>query len=296
MRTRFLLAAVVLSALTMPAAAQGLAVIVNGAPITELDISNRQRLLGLTGGGRAPARSAVVDELIDERLKLLEARRMRINIGDAQVDSAFASIAQRTRLSPEQLSQAMRSRGVNPRTLRERLRADLAWQQVVQQRAQRTITIRDQDVVDAMRRRGQDPERIRATEYTIAQVVVFGTSPDRRRAADGLRGQINGCDSLAQRVRTVRDAAFRDPIRRLSTELPEQINTVLQSTAVGRASPIQSGQQGWEFVVICAKREVPGRDSATQQVRNELIGQEMEQSARRLLAEIRERATIERRR
>lgn len=279
-----------------PAAAQSIAVVVNGAAITDLDIQNRQRLLALTGGGRAPGRDAVIDELIDERLKLSEARRLRVTISDSQVDNAFNSIAQRTRLTPQQLTQALQGRGVNVRTLRDRLRADLAWQQVVQQRAQRTVTIRDQDVVDAIRRRGQDPDRLRATEYTLAQVVVFGQAAERRRVAETLRGQVNGCETLVQRVRAVRDAAARDPIRRLSTELPAQISEMLGRVQVGRTSDIQQTALGYEFLVVCATRDVPGRDATTAQVRQELMSQEMEQAGRRFLTEARQRAQIERRR
>jgi peptidyl-prolyl cis-trans isomerase SurA len=291
-----ILALVLASLASAPSLAQNIVVVVNGSAITELDVTNRQRLLALTGGGRAPTRQAVVDELIDERLKLLEARRLRITVTEAQVDQSFANIAQRARLNSAQLSQTLQGRGVNPRTLRERLRGDLAWQQVVQQRAQRMINIRDQDVIDAIRRRGQDPDRLRAVEYTMSQVVVFGSGADRRRVAEGLRSQINGCDTLLQRVRSVRDAAARDPIRRVSTDLPSQINEILAATPVGRASTVQQSNLGWEFVVICDKRDVPGREAATAQVRQELLGQEIEQASQRLLAEARQRAQIDRRR
>lgn len=291
-----ILAVVAFALIAQPATAQNIVVVVNGSAITELDIGNRQRLLTLTGGGRAPARQAVIDELIDERLKLLEARRLRVTITEAQIDQAFGNIAQRARLTPAQLSQALQGRNVNPRTLRERLRGDLAWQQVVQQRAQRMINIRDQDVIDAIRRRGQDPDRLRAVEYTMSQVVVFGNGADRRRVAEGLRGQINGCDTLVQRVRSVRDAAAREPIRRVSTDMPPQISEILAATPVGRASTLQQSNLGWEFVVICDKRDVPGREAATAQVRQELMGQEIEQAGQRLLAEARQRAQIDRRR
>jgi len=283
-------------AVERPAAAQGIAVVVNGAPITEFDISSRARLLALSNRGRAPARTQVVDDLIDERLKLQEARRLRITITEAEIDGAFRQIAERARMQPPQLATALQRSGVPVRTLRDRLRGDMAWQRVVQARAQQRINIRDQDVIDAMRRRGQDPATVRAFEYQLAQVVVFGTGADRRRVAEALRASINGCETLRQRLQGQRDAAARDPIRRISTELPQQLRDIIDRTAIGRSTPLNQSQQGFEFAVVCSRREVPGREAATQQVRQELIGQEMQNVSTNLLRELRERATIDRRR
>lgn len=294
-RSVLLAAAVALTAAPLPAAAQAIAVVVNGAAVTEFDVANRQRLMVLTGN-RGASRQTALNELIDERLKIQEARRLRISVSESQVDSALNSIAQRSNLNAQQLGQALAQRGVSIRTLRDRLRADLAWQQVVQQRVQRTVTVRDADVVEALRRRGQDPNNIRGFEYSLAQVVVFGNGADRRRQAESLRGSINGCDTLRDRVRSIREAAARDPIRRSGSDFPAPLREVIDRTPVGRATPIQPSNLGFEFAVVCSKREVPGRDAATAEVRQQLMSQEMENVSRRLLDEAREKATIERRR
>lgn len=277
-------------------AAAQIAVVVNGQAITDHEIAQRQRLLTLSAGGRAASRTQAVDELIDERLKLQEARRQNVTIPDSQVEQAITNIAQRTRLTVDQFSRALGQRGVQLNTLRTRLRADMAWQQVMQTRAQRTIRIRDQDVIDAIRRRGQDPDRLQAFEYQLVQVVVFGTSADRRRSAESLRGAISGCDTLRDRVRNVRDAAARDPVRRVNQELPEQMRTILDNTTIGRATPIQQTERGFEFAVVCERRPVPGREAVSAQVRQELMGQEVETASRTFLTQLRERAVIERRR
>jgi peptidyl-prolyl cis-trans isomerase SurA len=288
------LAAALAASAVAPAAAQAVAVVVNGQAITDFDVANRQRLMVLTGN-RGASRTTAVDELIEERLKLQQARRLGISVTDAQVDTAFSGIAQRARLTTETLTRALGQRGVNARTLRDRIRADIAWQQVVQQRAQGRMNIRDQDIVEALRRRGQDPDTIRTWEFNVAQVVVFGAGADRRRAAEGLRGQINGCATLRDRVRTVRDAASRDPVRRTAQDLSPQLRQILEATPVGRATSVQQGQNGWEFAVVCDRRQVPGREAASQEVR-ELMSQGFETESRRLLQEARERAVIERRR
>lgn len=280
-----------------PSVAQGIVVVVNGQLITQNDVTNRLRLLALTNGGKAAPRETALDELIDERLKLQEARKLRITIDESQVDRAFASIAERTKLSVDQLRQALKSRGVNPSTLRDRLRGDIAWQLVVQQRGQRAINIRDQDIVDALKKRGQDPENIRSVEYTMAQIVVFskGESPARRKEADAIRASVKSCDNLAEQLRRAREAAVRSTIRRSSADLPPPIRLVLEKTPINGSTEVQTNPLGYEFYMLCDKQEIPGRDAAQAQIRSELVELELEQASRRLLRDARQAAVIDNR-
>ena len=59
--------------LSWPAAAQ-VVVVVNGDPITAFDIEQRSKLIQLTAP-RTPTRQQVVDELIDEKLKIKEGKK-----------------------------------------------------------------------------------------------------------------------------------------------------------------------------------------------------------------------------
>jgi hypothetical protein len=58
----------------------------------------------MTGGGSL---LAGLDELIEEKLKLMEAQRYGMLPPDSQVEAAFASIAQRTKMTPETFSKAI---------------------------------------------------------------------------------------------------------------------------------------------------------------------------------------------
>lgn len=290
---------VALTALVWPqgASAQSIVATVNGQAISEFDVANRHRLLILVNGGKAIPRQQAIDELIDERLKMLEARKLRISVPDADVDRAFGSIAQRVKLSPAQLSQVLSRSGTNPKSLRDRIKGDIAWQQVVQAKFQRQVTIRDQDVVDALKKKGQDPDKIKAYEYTIAQAVVFvpkgSAAGDRRKQAEAFRASAKNCDTLKDKAKSFKDAAARDPIRRASTDMPPPLRELFEKLPVGGATPVQQSDNGFEFAILCAKREVPGRDAATQAMRAEIAQKEMEETSKRLLRDLRQTAAIE---
>ncbi len=69
----------------LPAHAQQVVVVVSGEPITTLDIANRSKLTQLTTR-QTPSRQAVIDELIDEKLKISFAKRYRLEASDSDIE------------------------------------------------------------------------------------------------------------------------------------------------------------------------------------------------------------------
>src|SRR5262249_56189704 len=67
------------SLLATAANAQQVVVIVNGEPITALDIEQRSKLNQLSTH-KAPARQEILDELINEKLKVHEAKQLRLEL------------------------------------------------------------------------------------------------------------------------------------------------------------------------------------------------------------------------
>src|SRR5262252_8528579 len=98
--------ACVLAAMAAPsgALAQHVVLVVNGDVITDYDIDQRVKFNTLSTH-KAPARQDVIEELIDEKLKVQIGRRYKIELEDRDIDSNYSDMAKRMHLSPEQLSQ-----------------------------------------------------------------------------------------------------------------------------------------------------------------------------------------------
>lgn len=78
------------------------------------------------------------------------------------------------------------------------------------------------------------------------------------------------------------------PVRtRLETEVPEPIRDILKKTAVGKATPPQAAQKGYEMLALCNKREIQSNAAARMEIEDELRNKEGEQMSRRLLREMR---------
>src|SRR5690348_3360138 len=93
---RLAAAAFVVAAAALPqgARAQQVAVIVNGAPITTYDIEQRTKFNSLATH-KTQSRQEVIQELIDEKLKIQIAERYKLEVSDTEVETTFAQIGQR---------------------------------------------------------------------------------------------------------------------------------------------------------------------------------------------------------
>src|SRR5262250_512325 len=106
--------ACIFAALAAPsrALAQHVVLIVNGEVITDYDIEQRTKFNTLSTH-KTPTRQEVIEELIDEKLKVQIGRRYKIELPDSDVDSSYSDMAKRMHLTPDQLTQTLAHGGVD---------------------------------------------------------------------------------------------------------------------------------------------------------------------------------------
>lgn len=279
-----------------PARAQ-VAAIVNGEPITVLDITERLKLHRSTAKQNI-TRKEVLEELIEHKLKLQIAKRANIDPTEAEVNRAFAGMAQRSGRSPAQFEQALQQGGIDISRLKARVKSDMAWQQYVQANLSNVI-VRDADLVAAMNARGQNMQ-LKSTQYTMRQVifVVRRNAPDNQRIArakeaESLRTRVTSCEQVPQLAREYSEVVVKEPIRRLSTDLAPALQKLLETLPDGRMTPPEVTANGIEVVAICDRREVPADISSNRELRNELLGKRLEAYEKRMLDKMRQTSIIQ---
>ncbi|MFD1694502.1 peptidylprolyl isomerase [Roseibium aestuarii] len=276
-----------------------IAVVVNDQAITTYDVNQRAKLLQLTQRKQgATAKRLAEQELIDDTIKLAEASRLGISVSQADVDNAFGSIARNVKLSPAQLGQALRQGGVDPQTLKDRLKAQIAWSQVVRRRFSASVDINDSDVIAALRKSDMKDKQT-SVEYDLKRVVVVvpknaggGFKSQRKRESDAIRAAFNGCDASATVLGSYKEVVVMPIGRRLETEIPEDLRGAIDKTEVGRLTAPEASPRGFEMIAVCEKREIKSDIAARTEMENQLREQEGEKLARRYLMDLRRRATI----
>jgi peptidyl-prolyl cis-trans isomerase SurA len=284
------------------AQAQNVAAFVNGEPITALDIDQRSRLLEVSSPThKAPPRQDVLDELINEKLKIREGKRWGIEVSDSDVDAAFASTAQRMHKSTDEFAQMLTKSGVTPMTFRGRLRAELVWQPLVRGRYQSTLEIFDKDILQEMINKKTDGEDTASYDYTLRPILFIvppGSPPtlfeDRKREAEGLRNRFRSCDDGLPFARALNDVAVRDQIIRSSADVPPDLRKGLDSVPVGQLTPPEITKLGIEMFAVCAKDASKADNSpGKKQARETLFAEKFDQVSKRYLQDLRRSALIE---
>lgn len=241
-----------------------IAVLVNKQPITTSAINRRiafVRLRRVKGNARSVART----ELIDEALKMQEAKRLRVVAKDKEVDQAFGRFAKRNKLSVSRMGQVLSQRGVSPREFKEYIRTQISWQRVVGARMQRASA-----AAAGPKKRNAQPwltevgaEVREEKEFTLLQVIFNVAREDRarllkvrRREALEFRRNFTGCENARSQATGLREVAVRDQGRVRAAQLPLRWRKDIRATQPGQMTPVKETEKGVEILAVCKARSI----------------------------------------
>jgi peptidyl-prolyl cis-trans isomerase SurA len=282
------------------ARAQTVAVMVNGEPITDFDIEQRSKLDFLTTH-KQPSRQDIVNELIDEKVKIREAKKYSVDPSASDIDQAYDGMASRMRISGDQLTKSLETQGIRPDTLKSRIRADMVWTALVRGRYKERLQVGEQDVAAAAKAEGgNDPQQTDAFEYKMQPVVLIvpkGASPaaveSRQKEAETLRARVQTCDDANSYFKSMPNAAIREAVVKTSADIPAVLRKVLDDTPIGHLTPPEVTKQGVEMVALCGRKPTTIDTPKKKEIRDKLYAQKYEATSKSYLREIRGAAMIE---
>jgi peptidyl-prolyl cis-trans isomerase SurA len=291
--------ALVLTGAPSPACAQNIVVMVNGEPITDYDIEQRSKLDQLTTQ-KAPPRQDVINELIDDKLKMKEGKKFSVDPGVADIDQSYAGMAQRMRLSPDQLSKTLEVKGVRPETLKSRMRAEMVWSSLVRGRYKERLQVGERDVAQAVQAEGGEKLQVEGTEYRMQPIVLIvprGSTPafmeQRQKEAETYRSRVGSCQEANALFRSTANATIRESITKTTADLPEPLRKVLDDTPIGHLTPPEVTKQGIEMVVLCDRKPTMIDTPKKREIRDKMYAAKYEKTSKAYLDEIRKAAMIE---
>jgi peptidyl-prolyl cis-trans isomerase SurA len=294
------LALLALGLAAVPAVASAQVVVVaNGSPITELDIQQRTKLVA-TSTHKPPTRQEIINDLIDDRLKISKAKVYGLEVTDAEVDGAFENMAKRQRITPQQFTQVLDRAGISANSVKARIRAELTWSQLIRGKFGASLQVGESDIANALRARNDSDKAAVSYVYTLYPItVVLGHGSTealidgKRREAENLRSRFVTCNEGLQLARALRDVAVREPITRSSLDLPPQLRELLGNMEVGRLTTPEVTAQGLQMFALCAKKESSDDSPAKREAREEIFTKRYESESKKFLEEIRKQAMIE---
>jgi peptidyl-prolyl cis-trans isomerase SurA len=301
-----LLAAVLLVVLVAVAANFGQAqevsivVLVNDDPISDYDVDQRERFLAITTQEQPSPelKKKATDQLIDERLQVQQGRKLSVSVDEGDVTRIVEDMAKKNNLDVDGLATALGKAGVNIKTLKDRIRSQLVWQNVVRQKFRREIQIGDADVDKALSDAGEQASaspaetalQLRQVRYELPAGADQKTIAERLAAAESVRGKFGSCADLAKGVEGARVKTLVD---QQPASLVQPARLLVMNAKMGQMTPPTLTASAVEMYAVCGKRSVKGDDKTREETQRKLMNDEMGIRAERLLRDLRQDAFIE---
>jgi peptidyl-prolyl cis-trans isomerase SurA len=240
--------------------------------------------------GNNTGRKGATDQLITEAIQMSEAKRLGVTVSNAQVDEALLQIARNLKVSQDRLIQMLSQGGVSSDTLRDRLRAAIAWNAVTQRAVVPNVQISDLELDQKAASQMSDYQKF---DYILKEIVFVGQGASGRTAqANRYRSSFTGCDSAVQLSLGFTDAAVVDIGRRHATQLPEAMAKELAGMNVGGITKPRVVESGVSMLAICEKTQAEDLTFVKDDLRAEVGGSNLEKEAQAYLTQLRNSAKI----
>lgn len=236
--------------------------LVNRQPITNFDIQRRTKFLQLrrVGGNRT---KVAEKEMIEQAVKLQEAKFRRVMANDKMVNEAFASFAKRNRTSTSNMTKELNRLGVGADHFKEFIRTQISWQRVVQGKFQaETNQLSERDVVTQLRKSGSAKPEV--TEYNLQQIIFVVPEAKRSKSllnarkveASSLRQRFTSCPETINLAKVLKDVSVVDRKRIMEPELPEAWAKEVVGLNKNDTTRPRETSRGVEVMAVCDKRVV----------------------------------------
>ena len=293
-----------LMTLTTFAAAQAapvkIAALVNGDVISSQDMQNRIKAFLMTSRipfnkqTRLMITQRVLNGAIDEKLKLQAAAKDGINITEKEVDAQVKEFAKNNQISAAQLPQILADSGVSMATLREQLKAELAWVRVVRKKYYAENNLTQKEINEMMDEAQTD---LITPKYQVSEIFIRKrNAADISQLVDNLR-QDPRFELYAMQFSESPSASNGGNLGWVNSgKLAPVLEQKLEKMEPDEISdPILVGD-GYYILklnqVFNPKEEKPQQPNE-QEIRMLLENQKMEMLSKKLLQDLREKAIIE---
>ncbi len=250
---------------------------VNDDAITDFDIDARARLLLAASNAQPNADSisrasrSALNELIDERLKLQEAKRLNIGATDDEIKAAVRTIEKNNNKAPGGIFQDLTQLGVPIDTFIERIKASVVWRKLLRTRVLPQVKVAQAEVKDAIERAENSDGKVLVR---IAEIFIpYGDESARSKAlekAEELRAKAKNTNAFMQLAKL----HSRAPTATVGGDLGEiqvsaldkKIGAVALELSPGSTSPPIEVSDGVYVIHLISKRNLTEINSGQEKV------------------------------
>jgi peptidyl-prolyl cis-trans isomerase SurA len=241
--------------------------VVNGDVISNTDVESRARLFALSTGLKLTPdvldrlKHQIVQQLVDEHLRMQAVEKAKIVVPDAEIAAAIKDIEARNNLPPGTLRQKLETSGVSPLTLIDQIRTQIGWTQFLRKELGDRVEITPAEIAQQQR---LEATQTGMPEYRVGEIFIPVDDPASRADAEGFAETVIN-DLRKGAPFALVAAQFSQTETALSggelgwvqpNQLDPAVASLVQQMPVGAVSNPVAVPGGYEIVTLQDKRQI----------------------------------------
>ena len=195
-----------------------IAAVVNDEIISIYDLESRIQIimmlsnLASTDANFQSLALPTLRKLIDEKIKLQEASRLGLKVGQEELEKAIDVVEKRHGIAKGNLITLLEKYGADIESLINQLRAEIVWSRIIASKYRGYIVISDDDVNRILNEENKSKDQLR---YNISEIVLFSESIEQTKETE---------EEIVKIVEQLRAGADFNEIARSFSQSPSALN------------------------------------------------------------------------
>ena len=282
------------------ATALKIAALVNGEIISTEDLQSQLKSfmmntqIPMNAQTRGMIMQKVLNSAIDEKLKLQEAEKNDITITEDEIKAQLRNIEKKNNIPAGQLTEILKNAEINPQTVHEQIKSDLAWLRLIRQKYYMEGTPTQKEINAALKEAQED---LNTPKFLVSEIYI---KKDNAKNLSDLVYNLRNDERFelyAMQFSDSPSAANGGNLGWINTgKLPFILENHLKKMKTGDISdPIKVGNGYYilklnqTFNPATDKLQIP----TSKEIKTLLENQKMEALSKKLLQDLRQKAVIE---
>ncbi|MCP4687147.1 MAG: hypothetical protein GY859_03795 [Desulfobacterales bacterium] len=205
------------------------------------------------------ARGEVLEQLIEKKLTAQEVKRLKIEVGEAELDNTIENIKKSNYFTDEDLRKGLAAQGLTLEEYRERLRSQIQRNRLVNAEVKSKIVITADEVRayydnHLEKYKGEKKYHLRNIIMMVQAYASESSKLAIRKKMKAVREKFDAGESFESLARQYSEAPFASDGGDLGVfkleELSPEIRAAVENLAAGECTDVMDTSQGWQIFFV----------------------------------------------